>query len=84
MALLFAVEWPFASFLMTKASENRFFGSMYFGYNERPNSADRLREFINPASGLRLTLGLVRASIFGAISTWIGLLFGNWMRGVQR
>jgi hypothetical protein len=84
VALLFAVEWPFASFLMSKASENRFFGTMYFGYNERPNSPDRLREFIDAAAGLPLYLGLLKATVFAALSTGIGLLFGNWMRGVQR
>jgi hypothetical protein len=84
VALLFAVEWPFASFLMTKASENRFFGSMYFGYNERPTSPDRLREFINAASGVPLAVGLLTASVYASISTWIGLAFGNWMRKVQR
>jgi hypothetical protein len=27
---LVAVEWPFSSFLMTKAADNRFFGTTYF------------------------------------------------------
>ena len=83
-AVLFIVEWPFASFLMTKASQNRFFGTIYFDYNSRPNGWDRLRVFFDPDSGARLALGLVRASVYGAIGTWLGWLFGGWMKKVQR
>ncbi len=84
VAILFAVEWPFATFLLSKASENRFFGTIYFDYNSRPTGVDRLREFVDVASGLDLFKGLLWASLFASISTWIGLKFGNWMRGVQR
>ena len=84
VAVLVALEWPFAKFLMSKASENRFFGTMYFDYNARPDGFDRLRRFYQPDHGLKLTLGLLRAALYGAISTWIGLGFGRWMRKVQR
>ena len=84
IAILFAVEWPFASFLMSKASQNRFFGTIYFDYNSRPDNYDRLRQFIEPAAGFTLFWGLARASICAFFSTWFGLRFGNWMRGVQR
>ena len=33
VAIIFAVEWPFANFLMSKAAANRFFGTIYFDYN---------------------------------------------------
>ncbi len=84
VGVIFAVEWPFASFLLSKASENRFFGTIYFDYNSRPNGFDRMREFAEPASGLGLALGLMRASVWAFLSTWFGLWFGGWMRGVQR
>ena len=83
-AVLVTVEWPFASFLMTKAAANRFFGTIYFDYNSRPNGYDRLREFYDPASGLRLAIGLAWAAVVGSIGSWIGLRFGSWMKGVQR
>ncbi len=83
-AVLVAVEWPFANFLMSKASQNRFFGTIYFDYNSRPDGFDRLRQFFEPTHGLALTLGLLRAAIYASISTWIGLSFGRWMRSVQR
>ncbi|HEU5340393.1 hypothetical protein [Edaphobacter sp.] len=84
VALVTAVEWPFADFLLSKASANRFFGTIYFDYNARPWSFDRLRKFLHPDSGLTLWFGLARASLYAAISTWVGLAFGRWMRGVQR
>jgi hypothetical protein len=84
VAVLVIVEWPFANFLLSKASENRFFGTIYFDYNSRPNGFDRLRQFFEPDQGLTLYWGLVRAAIYGSISTWIGLSFGRWMRSVQR
>jgi hypothetical protein len=84
IAILTIVEWPFANFLLSKASENRFFGTMYFDYNSRPNGLDRMRLFFEPDHGLDLFAGLLRAAIYGSIGTWIGLSFGRWMRSVQR
>jgi hypothetical protein len=84
VAVLAAVEWPFANFLMSPASANRFFGTMYFDYNSRPTGFDRLREFFRPDHGMVIWFGLLRASVYAAISTWIGLSFGRWMRGVRR
>jgi hypothetical protein len=82
--VLTAVEWPFANFLMTDASKNRFFGTIYFDYNSRPMSWDRMRQWFQPDHGVALFAGLARASVYASISTWIGLQFGRWMRGVQR
>jgi hypothetical protein len=84
IAVLTIVEWPFANFLLSKASENRFFGTIYFDYNSRPNGPDRLRRFVDPDHGITLYWGLLRAAIYASISTWIGLSFGRWMRSVQR
>ncbi len=83
-AVLVAAEWPFATFLLSKASENRFFGTIYFDYNSRPNGIDRLRIFYNPQHGMALLRGLITAALYGSIGTWIGLTFGRWMRKVQR
>src|SRR6266567_3136047 len=84
IAVLTIVEWPFANFLLSRASENRFFGTIYFDYNSRPNGYDRLRLFFNPDHGAILYWGLLRAAIYATISAWIGLSFGRWMRSVQR
>ena len=84
VAVLAAVQWPFADFLLSRASMNRFFGTAYYDYNSRPDGYDRLRLFFKPDGGWTLWLGLLRASLYAAISTGIGLAFGRWMRGVQR
>ena len=39
---------------MSKASENRFFGTIYFDYNSRPDGFDRMRQFFQPEHGLTL------------------------------
>jgi hypothetical protein len=84
IVVLAAVEWPFANFLMTDASKNRFFGTIYFDYNSRPMGMDRLRQWFQPDDGVALFAGLARAAVYASLSTWIGLQFGRWMRGVQR
>lgn len=84
VAVLVAVEWPFANFLMSHASENRFFGTIYFDYKSHLNSYDRMRQFFEPQYGLQLAKGLLTAAFCAMASAWIGLGFGRWMRGVQR
>jgi hypothetical protein len=84
VALIFAVEWPFANFLMSKASANRFFGTIYFDYNARADDFDRARRFFKPQSGSILWLGLMRASLYAMLSSWLGLSLGRWMRSVKR
>lgn len=84
VVVLFAVQWPFANFLMSPLSQNRFFGTIYFDYNSRPNGFDRLRQFYHPAYGLPLYFGLLQAAVYAGLSAWAGLLFGRWMRSVQR
>ena len=83
-AVLIVVEWPFASFLLSKASENRFFGTIYFDYNSRPDGLDRMRQWLNPATGMVLARGLAMAAVVGSFGTLLGMKFGNWMKGVQR
>jgi hypothetical protein len=84
IGVLTAVEWPFAKFLLSDASKNRFFGTIYFQYNSRADSFDRLRQWFHPDHGLVLYAGLLRAAVYASISAWLGLLFGRWMRGVRR
>jgi hypothetical protein len=84
IAVLVIVEWPFASFLHTQAAQNRFFGTIYFDYNTRPESAAIRHVFVGADSGTVLFAGLLRAVIYACIGTWCGLTFGRWMRSVQR
>jgi hypothetical protein len=81
---LVAAEWPFASFLMTDAAKNRFFGAGYLDYGTPSFSLDALRRFVQPQHGIALWTGLAWAMLYAAISVWVGLLLGDWMRKVQR
>jgi hypothetical protein len=84
VAVLTAVEWNFANFLLSDASKNRFFGTIYFDYNSRANGFDRMREYLLPDHGTALYKGVLSATVYASLSTWIGLQFGRWMRSVQR
>jgi hypothetical protein len=84
IAVLTVVEWNFAKFLLSDASKNWFFGTTYFDYNSRPDNLDRLRKWFEPDSGPALYTGIFWAAIYAMISTWLGILFGRWMRGVRR
>jgi hypothetical protein len=81
---LVVVEWPFANFLMSKAAENRFFGTGYHDYNMPSTSVDVLRQFWQPEQGLILWLGLGKAMFLAGAFTWLGFALGNWMRKIQR
>ncbi len=81
---LVAAEWPFASFLMTNAAKNRFFGAGYLDYGTPSWSYAARRQFLNPEHGLVLWKGLFFAMLYAALSTWLGLALGKWMRKVQR
>jgi len=79
-----AIEWPFASFLMTKASQNWFFATGYHDYSLPSWSGEVSRHFINPEHGTVLWGGLAQAAIYATISVWLGLLLGDWMRKIER
>lgn len=81
---LVAAEWPFASFLMSPASENRFFATGFHDYGTPSWSAEVLRHFVNPEHGWILWSGLCMAMVYSAISAWLGLMLGDWMRKIQR
>jgi hypothetical protein len=81
---LVAAEWPFANFLMSKASQNRFFGTAYYDYGTPSWSFEITRRFFDPQHGVALWTGLGWAMVYAAISVWLGLMLGDWMRKVQR
>jgi hypothetical protein len=84
VAVLLAVQWPFASLLMTHLGHSRLFGTIYFPFDARPDFPDEMRHLVTPMHGWPLLRGLLLASIYAAASTWAGLAFGRWMKTVQR
>ena len=81
---LVAAQWPFASLLMTPAARPSFLVAGDIDYGTRPWSAVALRHFVNAQHGAVLRSGLGMAMVYAAISVWLGLMLGDWMRKIQR
>ena len=80
-SLFIAVQWPFASFLMTESARNWFFNADNFVYWMSPTGVAWSRKFQETDN---LTPQLLNALFTGALSAYIGLWFGTWMTKVRR
>jgi hypothetical protein len=80
-----AVQWPFASFLISPASANWFFGTKYFAYFARPNGFD-IRHLFFPVEQTASQFWMVMAEALGLaiLSTRLGFAWGDWVRKVRR
>jgi hypothetical protein len=85
LAILIAVQWPFATFMMSPAANNWFFSNNNFPYFDVPSSPNVRHVFANweatPAWFWR-NIGL--AFLASVLSMWLGIVFGNWLRRVRR
>jgi hypothetical protein len=79
VAVLLAVQWFFAAFLLTDAAHNFVFGAERWDYYSTPGSWER--EFWE--TPVTVT-GLAWAVLIGAGSARIGLWWGGWMSKVRR
>jgi hypothetical protein len=83
--VLFVVQYPFASFLMSPWSMNPVFATTNFDY-ATPDTWYKVRRAFYPwdatARGMGLRLGV--AVVLAIASTRVGLAWGNWMRQVRR
>ena len=79
------VQWPFAIFLMSPASRNWVFGTMYFDYNLRPNGY-YARYLFAPLEKTASEFWREMAfAVFAAtLTTRLGMSWGNWMLRVRR
>lgn len=83
--LFLAAEWPFASFLMSPASRNAFFGTGYMGYYVGPQSFTARGAFYPwDHSALEFWAYIGLAVVFAVLSTRVGLAWGDWMKRVRR
>jgi len=83
--VLFAVQYPFSSFLMSPWSMNPVFATTNFDY-AMPDSWYKVRREFYPWDA-NATAKLVRlgvAALLAIASTRLGLGWGNWMRRVRR
>ncbi len=85
VALIVAAEWPFATFLMSPASRNWVFGTMYFDYNLHPNShyARNIFAQLEKTQGQFWT-EMAYAVVAAILTTRLGFSWGNWMRRIRR
>jgi hypothetical protein len=85
LAVLVAVQWPFANFLMTAAARNWFFGAHYMGYDTYPTS--RYARFLFIAmepTARQFWSGMVIALGTCVLMTRAGLAWADWMRRIRR
>src|SRR5215467_14179884 len=85
LAIMIAVEWPFATFLMSPMARNRFFATIDFPYFALPTSPTVRHVFVHweqsPAEFWRnMALGF----LFSVASMWAGIYWGNWLKKVRR
>jgi hypothetical protein len=81
----FAVQWPFANFLMSPASRNWVFGTAYFAYGDPAGFLyDPYKFAVAEKTPGAFLLTLTIAFIASIVTTRLGLGWGNWMRRVQR
>jgi hypothetical protein len=85
VAVLIAVQWPFANFLMSDGAKNWFFGAHYFDYSEGPQRMIRRGLFYafekTPAEFWQ-AMGI--AAVCSVVMTRLGFAWGSWMRGIVR
>jgi hypothetical protein len=85
LAILIAVEWPFATFLMSPMARNRFFSTTDFPYFALPTSPTVNHVFVpwerTPTEFWR-NMGL--GFLFSVASMWVGIYWGNWLKKVRR
>jgi hypothetical protein len=85
LAIIIAVEWPFATFLMSSVARNRFFATTDFPYFALPTSPTVRHVFVrweqSPAEFWRnMALGF----LFSVASMWAGIYWGGWLKKVRR
>ena len=84
LATLVAVEWPFATFLMSSHADNRFFATHMPDFVTPSSNPDVLRIFEVAQTGPHLYTHLLFGVCPAALAIYTGRLFGQWMREIQR
>jgi hypothetical protein len=83
VAVLFAVQWPFAEFLNTFATRKSILNQHLYPYMVGDSSFTR-GEFWSEASGMALVKGMTIALVLAIVSARAGLGWGTFMARVKR
>jgi len=85
LASFMAVQWPFASFLMSPASRNWFFATNNFPYFVPPTTPWGSYAWLpTESTPLQFAARMVLALAAGVLMTRVGLSWGDWMRRIRR
>ncbi|HKS35584.1 MAG TPA: hypothetical protein VJW76_00240 [Verrucomicrobiae bacterium] len=83
LAIMFAVQWPFSTFLLSDAADNRFFArSGHWPYFAQPG--DWMNEFFGFKNDPITFKGIALAFLRAFISARVGLLLGNYLLRLKR
>lgn len=80
----FAVQWPFATFLVSPASRNWIFGTAYFSYFDPAGFLYDPYQFQATEKLTVFLLTMAVAVVASIMTTRLGLGWGDWMRQVRR
>jgi hypothetical protein len=85
VAVLLAVQWPFASFLLSPAARNWLFAGDNFTYSTPPTAYGvRGIFYLSDRSRLDFWKGMATATLFAIVSARVGLWRGTSLRRVRR
>jgi len=88
VAVFGVTQWLFSAFLLSPAADNWFFaGNRYWGYSSSPGAWAGKFWGVNPGFPNYHpfnALAMFYSWALAAVGAWIGLLWGGWMRKVQR
>jgi len=85
LAASLVVNWPFAYFMMSRYARNRIFAMNEFGYSTPPSQyplAWTLRSY--ESTSWEFWVGMIVALVATVLSVRVGMLWGDWMRRIQR
>ena len=84
-AAFFAVQWPFADFMMSPAARNWFFGSGYLDFGTPPRSPlARYQYFDREPTRELFWRNMVLAMMTAWLFAWLGMHLGRAMQKVRR
>jgi hypothetical protein len=85
LAAFIAAQWPFATFLVSPASSNWFFGTKYFAYFSSPNGFD-VRHIFVPIDYAAFGFWMIMAEavLLAVLSSRLGMAAGEWVREIRR
>jgi hypothetical protein len=84
MAILIAVQWPFATFLMSPAANNWFFANNNFPYFAHPDWPEVRHVFVSWETTTQFWRNIVLAFAVSILSMRVGISFGGWLSRVKR